>query len=86
MDYQITCITPDGNDPGRRIDMVGGPVIGVQSEDTVITWIGQGHTFWTSVSGYRAEVYVGGTVLGTRFLTTSPDGRLQNNLLHLPRC
>jgi hypothetical protein len=85
MDYQITCITPDGSDPGRRIDGVGGPW-GRLSEDQAIAMIDAGHTFWTSVNGLRADVRVGGSILGGRFLTTSPDGYLPNNLLHLPRC
>ena len=84
--YEINCIIPDGSDPGRRIDAVGGPVLGVQNEDTVIRMIDNGHTFWTMVNGVRATVYVGGTHLTGRYLTTSPDGYQPNNLLKLPRC
>jgi hypothetical protein len=85
MDYQITCITPDGRDPGRRIDGVGGPW-GHFSEDQAIAMIRAGHTFWTMVNWMRADVYIGGSALGTEYLTTSPDGYLPNNLLHLPPC
>lgn len=85
-DYEINCIIPDSSDPGRRIDAVGGPVIGVQKIDTVIRWIDEGHTFWTMVGGVRAKVFVGGTLLTGRFLTTSPDGYQPNNLLKLQRC
>ena len=84
--YEINCIIPDGSDPDRRIDSVGGPEIGIQKEDTVIAWIDQGHTFWTRVNGVQANVYVGGTILGGRFLTTSRDGYQPNNLLKLQRC
>jgi hypothetical protein len=84
--YEINCIIPDSSDPGRRIDAVGGPEIGVQTEDTVIAWIAQGHTFWTMVNGVRANVRVGGSLLTGQFLTTSPDGYQPNNLLKLPRC
>jgi hypothetical protein len=84
--YEINCIIPDSNDPGRRIDAVGGPVMGVHDEDTVIRWIDEGHTFWTMVNDVQAKVYVGGTILTGRYLTTSPDGYQPNNLLKLPRC
>lgn len=86
MDYQITRIIPDGSDPGRRIDAVYGPVCGLLYEDAAIRLIDAGNTFFfTDVNYSRADVYVAGTFLGTRWLTTSPDGYGPNNLCQLPR-
>ena len=88
MDLQITCITSDGSDEDRKIDAVGGPGFSVLPIATAIAWHDQGHTFWTKAGllQLRAEVYVRGTLLTGRFMTTSPDGYLPNNLHRLPQC
>lgn len=87
MDYQITHIVPDGNDPGRRIDAIYGPACGLIYEDDAIRQINaRQNTFYTLAYGfYRADVYVAHTWNGTPFLTTSPDGIGANNLCQLPR-
>ena len=86
MDYLVTCIVPHGLLSGR-IQAIGGPAFGVFSEDKAIALINSGTArFYTLVNGRRADVYVGGTFLTGMYLTTSPDGYLPNNLLHLPRC
>jgi hypothetical protein len=86
-DYHVTCIIPDSRDPGRRIDAVGG-AFGVIDEDTAITMIRQGHTFYTQggLMNLRAPVRIAGSILGGEYLTTSPDGYLPNNLLHMAHC
>lgn len=84
MQYQITHIVPDGSDPGRRIDAVYGPTCGLLPEDSAIAMIDAGDGFYTSVYGVTAAVYVAGTWLTGRFLTTSPDGFGPNNLCQLP--
>ncbi len=84
-DCQITRTRKDGPDVDRRID--GCEVAGtVYWTDQIISWIeNRTNTFFTNYAGRRAEVYV--RVRNNRkFLTTSPDGYGQNNLLLLPDC
>jgi hypothetical protein len=86
MDYQVTCIVPHGLLSGR-IQAIGGPEFGVISEDTAIDWIETGIArFYTLVGFVRAALFVVRPFPGEAYLTTSPDGYLPNNLLHLPRC
>lgn len=86
MDYQVTCIVPHNSISGR-IQAIGGPVLGVISEDTAISWIRTGVArFYTQVGYHQAWVRIAGTLLTGQYLTTSPDGYLPNNLLHLPTC
>ncbi len=86
MDYQVTHIIPDGSDRGRRIDAIYGPVCGLIYQDEAIRQIDQGiSSFYTYVMGIQAHVYVAGTYLGGRWLTTSRDGFGPNNLCQLPR-
>ncbi len=88
VDCQVTCAILDGPDADRRIDKLGGnftptPV----ALDTMIGWIDKGHTFWTEVGGYRADIIVKQhPQSGRRYLTTEGDGYPPNNLLKLPRC
>jgi hypothetical protein len=87
MDYQVTRIIPDGNDPGRRIDAIWGPDFGLKYEDEAIREIDAGvNSYYTLAYGlYRADVCVAHNAYGTRFLTTDPDGIKVNNLCQLPR-
>lgn len=86
-DYEVTCIRPDGADVDRRIDRLGGPILGNAAIDDVIRWIDEGHRFWTSVDGrsvwIETKVH---PVSGRRFLQTVGDNYPNNNLLRLPRC
>jgi hypothetical protein len=84
-DYQVSCIIPDGSDPDRRIDSLGGPAFKTAPIDDVIGWIEGGHTFWVSVGGYRVNVIIG-IRNGRKYLTTEGDGFPPNNLLNLPHC
>ena len=85
--YQIVCVVPDSSDPGRRIDAVGVAELGqILSIDQAIALHDQGDRFWTIADGIRANVYVHGGLLTSRYMTTSPDGFGPNNLLKLPPC
>lgn len=85
-DYQVTCITPDGNDADRRIDRLGGPGWN-DSIDKVIGFIKSGsHRFYVSVGGLAVWVVVRRHSNGREYLTTEGDGFPPNNLLNLPHC
>lgn len=86
MDYQVTCHKPDGADADRRIDRLGGPGWN-GTIDEVLASMDAGHTFWTYVGGYRANVIpkVHPTTF-RRYVTTEADGFPPNNLLSLQRC
>lgn len=55
---------------------------------TVWNWIDNNeYQFYTEdVYGNKAEVKIGVSPLGRKFLTTSPDGITDNNLDELPGC
>ena len=83
MATEITCIVPDGSDPDRRIDAVGGD--GWQKdEDTVIGEIEDGAEYYVEVDR-RVGVEIG-TYEGRKYLKTENDGYPPNNLLSLPAC
>lgn len=85
MDYRVTHVIPDSNDPGHRIDAIYGPFCGLVYQDEAIRRIDTGFdSFHTYVGGNWARVYVARRGL-TRFLTTSADGYGPNNLCQLPR-
>ncbi|MBK7162666.1 MAG: DUF3892 domain-containing protein [Sphingomonadales bacterium] len=53
----------------------------------MISWIKDGHTFWTYVGGRRADIVIKNhPATGREYLTTEADGFPPNNLLMLPRC
>lgn len=82
-DLQITC--KQKNDD--RITHVGVQSNGIQPISTVITWINNGHTFYTKENNIRADVYVKQHPLSKRwFLTTEPDSVEENNLDFLNPC
>ncbi|WP_374650988.1 DUF3892 domain-containing protein [Rhizorhabdus sp.] len=82
----------DGADQDRRIDRLGGTYNNGSATwndtvDAVINAIGNGHTFWTMVRGYRVEVVRKiHPTSGRWYVTTEPDGFPPNNLLNLPHC
>lgn len=90
MDIQISCIMRDGADADRRIDGFGGIHDDKRwdlSIDQLIQWISEGHTFFTNVGGYRANVVVKKhPQSGRLYVTTEGDGFPPNNLLALPEC
>lgn len=86
--HEVTCIIPDGPDSDRRIDSIGGPDAGgwtMLEDDAIRGLLNDAFTLWTKAAGVTAEVQIGSRD-GRSYLTTDPDGVLENNLLHLPRC
>jgi len=55
--YEVTCITRDRRDPGRRIDSIGGPYFNVPI-DNAIRAVETGTVLYTSVRGRVANVTV----------------------------
>lgn len=84
MATEITCIVPDGSDPGDRIDRVGGPGW-TKDEDTVIGEIEEGREYFVEVDSARVTVLVSERD-GCKYLRTDPDETAENNLLTLPTC
>jgi hypothetical protein len=91
IDVQVQCINKrDRPGPHERIQNIGGvnPDGGRWKlrEDQAIAGMKVGTwTFYTNVSGARANVRIG-RHLGNEYLTTEPDGLPPNNLLRLPEC
>lgn len=90
-DVQIKCVVSDGSDEDFRIDNVGGTnADGTRwkmSIDRAIQGIDSGKwTFYTYVSGNRANVVIRTSSAGRRYLTTLPDNSKANNLSRLPQC
>lgn len=86
--YYATCHTPDNNDIDRRIQGLGGPVMGWLNVDTIILMIDQGHTFYTAPPYGTGQLIVTATHprTGRRYIKTVNDGVEPNNILSLPRC
>lgn len=84
--YYATCHTPDNYDADRRIQGLGGPVMGWLTIDTIITMIDQGHTFYTSPPFGNGQLIVTATRNNRRYLKTVADYIEPNNILSLPRC
>lgn len=84
MATEISCIIPDGNDPDRRIDAVGG-VGWTKDEDAVIAEIEAGAKYFVEVDGKEVEVEVAEND-ERKYLKTAADGYVPNNLLSLPTC
>ena len=86
--YYATCHTPDNNDTDRRIQGLGGPVMGWLNVDTIILMIDQGHHFYTQPPYGSGQLIV--TAVhprsGRRYIKTVADGVEPNNILALPRC
>jgi hypothetical protein len=86
--YYATCHTPDNNDPDRRIQGLGGPVMGWLNVDTIILLIDQGHTFYTQPPHGSGQQIITAIhpVSHRRYIKTVSDGIVPNNILALPRC
>ena len=84
---QVTCHTPDNNDPDRRIQGLGGRGWW-KSIDTLISEIQNGvNQYWTVAAGQSVWVVVKQHPhSGRLYLTTEVDGFPPNNLLKLPVC
>ena len=85
-DVQVTCINKiPRHNPYEGITHLGNAT-GKWSRQTVIDWIERKeHSFFTRVNGNRGDI---GVIDGPngKYLRTSADGRLNDNLLSLPEC
>lgn len=92
--HQVTCIIPDGGDPDRRIDSIGGSTGGQNTNgpwklklDDAIAGIETGNwRFWTTDRQGNSVWVIVATRNGKKYLKTEADGEEPNNLLALPRC
>lgn len=86
--YYATCHTPDNLDADRRIQGLGGPIMGRLNIDTIIMMIDQGHAFYTQPAFGSGQLIITAThpVSGRRYIKTVSDGIAPNNILSLPRC
>jgi len=83
--YDVTCSRKDGPDDDQRLEGLGGAGW-YHTIDEVIANIGRGDTYWVN-AGKRVQVAVITHPRTQRpYLTTSPDGLRQNNLLFLREC
>lgn len=87
--FRVTCHTPDGADPYRRIDGLGGTENGGWwgDEDTLISEMEAGkYSLWTTTPEGKSVWVLIRQRDGRKFLTTEADGLAPNNLLNLPAC
>jgi len=84
--YQVTCITPDGNDSDQRIDAIGGSGWKFSIDDAITKIENKTYEFWTYAAGYSTDVVVAKRANGRKYLKTVADGIEPNNLLALPTC
>lgn len=92
--HEVTCIVPDGSDPDRRIDKIGGKSGGegtggawTLALDRAIEGIENGKwSFWTQGGGRATNVIVAKRANGKKYLKTEADEVEPNNLLALPKC
>jgi hypothetical protein len=83
--YDVTCSRKDGPDGDQRLEGLGG-ADWHHTIDEVIANISRGDTYWVN-NGKRVQVAVLTHAKTQRqYLTTSPDGLRQNNLLFLREC
>jgi hypothetical protein len=83
--YDVTCSRKDGPDDDLRLEGLGG-ADWYHTIDEVIANIGRGDTYWVN-NGKRVQVVVVTHAKTKRqYVTTSPDGLRQNNLLFLREC
>lgn len=84
---EITCIVKtDRQNPHERIQFVGGSGFQYSQPDAIAKIDARTHSFWTRGGGKTAEVVVSTSAQGHRYLRTSADGVLSDNLLYLPKC
>lgn len=86
--YYASCHTPDNFDLDRRIQGLGGPVMGWLGIDVIINMIDQGHRFYTQPAFGTGQLIITAVHPRSRkrYLKTVADGVEPNNILSLPRC
>lgn len=87
--YQVTCHTPDDQDPDRRIEGLGGPAVGGWWHD--IDYLIQGidshsYSLWTVDQKGNSVWVVVAERNRRKYLKTQSDGIEPNNLLALRHC
>lgn len=82
-EYRIYCRTRDN----QGVILSVGIGDGTFTVEQIWQWIETNtHNFFTLVSGRRAEVRHGTSSTGRHYITTSPDGTVENNLDELNPC
>lgn len=86
--FQVNCHKPDGSDPDRRLEGLGGPGGGgwYRHIDTLINLIENGDRFWTTDTNRNSVWIIIATRNGRKYLKTENDGVEPNNLLALRHC
>ena len=92
--HQVTCIIPDGSDPDRRIDSIGGATGGengngpwtLKLDDAIAGIEDRRWRFWTTDTEGNSVWVIIAKRNGKKYLKTEADGEEPNNLLALPRC
>ena len=80
---QVKWIVPDGTDPDRRIDAIGGDGYCHRIDEAITNIRSNIHQYWVSVNGMSVNVVV--AVRNRRtYLKTETDYYEPNNLLSLP--
>jgi hypothetical protein len=83
--YDVTCSRKDGPDDDQRLEGLGGDGW-YHAIDAVIANIGRGDSYWVNAGKRVAVVVMTNAKTRRQYLTTSPDGLRQNNLLFLRDC
>jgi len=82
--YQITCASFAYDDGTPYIGTIGGTVNGrnwaLNNKDAIAGIQAGDWSFYTSANGMQANVIIGESASGYLYLTTTPDGTVENNL------
>lgn len=92
--HEVTCIIPDGSDPDRRIDSIGGATGAegtngpwtLKLDDAIAGIKNHKWRFWTHDRNGNSVRLIIAERNGREYLKTEADGVEPNNLLALPRC
>lgn len=90
--FQVTHHRPDDNDPDRRLEGLGGPdhtagALWYRDIDTLISGIEtKAYELWTIDTQGNSVWVVVGQGKRRKFLRTTSDSIIPNNLLALPHC
>ena len=80
---QVKWIVPDGTDPDRRIDAIGGDNFCHRINEAILNINNGVHSYWTIVDGRAVSVLVA-IRNGRYYIRTETDYFEPNNLLNLP--